>query len=217
MRALLRYSYLKTMHDGSLWAFLAIPAFFGCCALIGSALSHGFAEFHYPFGFERGWAGSRSAHEMMVIETLPCALLATILSFMALRNELASQSIGSIALAVRPATIALSLVVFACLTSVVAWIFGFVTVMILTAALPTGVGLLAIKLVVGALVTGSLGALAVTISPEPPMIIGAYVSTLVFIPGFERAQLTPVLLAPVAVAIVATGISAFLMERRCAR
>ena len=217
MRALLRYSLLKTMHDRSIWGFVAIPSFMACSILIGGSLSHGFADFHYPFGLERGWSPERNAHEAMTIVTLFCVLLATSLAFMALRNELATQSIASIALAVRPTTIAMSLVVFACLATIAAWILGFITVAILTAGLPAGAGLLAIKVVVGALVTASLGALAVTITPEPPMIIGAYVVTLVFMPGFERAKLAPVLLVPVAIALVATGISAFLMERRCAR
>jgi hypothetical protein len=217
VRALLRYSLLKTRRDGSIWVFTAVPAMVACSVLIGGSLSHGLAEFHYPFVMERGWSAARNAREVMVVETLMCAMLAAVLSFSVLRGEIATRSISSLALAVRPGLIAATLVIFAACAAIVAWVVGLILVMVLTAAVPSGIGTLAVKVAIGALATASAGALCVTISPEPPMIIGAFVSTFVFVPGFERRAITPVLLVPVAAAVIATVIAAFVLERRCAR
>jgi hypothetical protein len=218
VRAVLHYALLKSLREGSIWIYVGIPAFIGLAVLVGGTLaSHGIAGFHYPLSIERGWSAARNAREVAEIASLMCTMLGTLIGFTILRDELASRSIDSIALAVRPVTITASIVAFGTAVAACAWVIGLVVLLLLTTGVPPHLELLAAKVVAGALATASIGALAATISPEPPMIIGAFLTLIAFVPGFEKAAFGPVLLVPVVVSVIATAIAAFLLERRCAR
>jgi hypothetical protein len=216
MTAVLRYTLLKTMRDGTLWVFLLVPAFVPGASLIGSSY-HRATGFTYPFVMENSWNATRNATLAAGIATVMCALLSAVPSFWALRSEVASKSIGSIALAVRPVIIVLSVVLFSTVVAFLAWSIAIAVIAALTTALPTQLGVIGLKVLLAALTMGSFGVLAVMISADPPMIIGIYIAALFSVNWFEKAKITPILLVPLAAATICSVLATFLLERQCAR
>jgi hypothetical protein len=216
MTAVLRYTFLKTMRDGTLWVFLILPAFIPGASLIGASY-HRATGFTYPFGMESSWNATRNATLAASIAMMMCALLAAVPAFWALRSEVASKSIGSIALAVRPIIIVCSVVLFSAATAVLGMSVAIAVIATLTTALPSQLGMIVLKVFVAGFAMGSFGILGVMISADPPMIIGIYIAALFSVNWFDKVKIAPILLVPVAVAVMCMGFAAFLLERRCAR
>jgi hypothetical protein len=216
MMAILRYAILKTRRDGTFWIFLLVPGFIPAASLIGSSF-HRATGFTYPLVMESSWNATRNATLAASIATVMCALISAVPAFWALRAEVASKSIGSIALAVRPIVIVLSTILYSTAIAFLGWCIAIVVIAALTTALPSQLAVIGAKVLLAALTMGSLGVLAVTISADPPMIIGIYLAALFTVSWFEKAKITPLLLVPLAASALFTAFAAFLLERRCAR
>ena len=87
---------------------------------------------------------------------------------------------------------------------------------VLTTAIPAHLALMALKVAAGTLAAGAVGTLVVTISPNPGMIIGAYLACIASVVWVEKSKSSSQLIAAVAVVIVCAALAAFLLERRCA-
>jgi len=214
MIALLRYLYLKSARDSSLFAFLFVPALMPVAALSGVTLKHGL---QYPFYMDALYTPVQNATLAATIAMGTSVLFASIASFWTLRAEITTRSIGSFLLAARPLTIALALILFAAAIGLAGWVGAVALTGALTTAVMPHLALITLKVVVALIAASAAGALVVTISPQPGMIIGSYVGCAVLIPLLAKSTKGSVqLLVAVVVAIVCTLLAAFLLERRCA-
>ena len=214
MTALLRYAYLKSLRDHSLIAFIGTPALVPVAALLGVTLAKG--QFRYPMYLEAGFSPFQNAVLAAQISTGMSVLFTVLAAFWTLRTEIATRSIGSFLFAVTPLKMALTLVLFAAAIGVAAFLGSIVTIGLLTAALPPALPMMALIVLAGCLAASALGTLMVTISPQPAMIIGSYLGCMVLIPWIAKSKSWLHLMVALAVAIVCTALSSFLLERRCA-
>lgn len=216
MTALLRYAFLKTSRDGSFVAFALVPVLMPIAALVGGtvAQSHGL---HYPFLMGRGETPLQSATEIANMTTALASFFAVLPAFWTFRSEIASRSIGSLALATRPATIVLALITLTTAIMTVAWLISMIAILALTTAWPPHAGMLSLKLIVVCLSASATGAAAVAISPEPAMVIAVYLASTVSTVWFEKAKSAPMLIAPLALSAILAASATFALERRCAR
>jgi len=143
-------------------------------------------------------------------------LFASIAAFWTLRAEIATRSIGSLLFAARPLTIALALILFGATIGLAGWLGAVALTGALTTAVMPHLALVTLKVVVALIAASAAGALVVTISPQPGMIIGSYLGCVVLIPLVAKSKGWVQLLVAVVVAIVCTLLTAFLLERRCA-
>lgn len=214
MIALLRYLSLKGMREGSLIAFVLGPILLPLAGLCGVTFRRGL---HYPFFMDPQYSAVQNATLAAEIAWAMCVVFAAIPAFWALRSEIATRSIGSLALAARPLTISLTLILFAAAVAMSAWIGAVTVIAVMTSALPAHFGLATLKLAVSSIAVSAAGALVVMISTEPAMIIGCYLACVVVIPIVEKNTKAPMqLLIAGVLAIVCAGLSVLLLERRCA-
>jgi len=216
--AMLRYAYLKSLRDSSLIAFILVPMFFPLCAMFGITLDLMFAKGHpvYPMYMDVHFTPLQNAKMAGQITSGICVLFAVITSFWTFRSEIATRSVGSFLFATHPLTLAVALILFAAAIGLTGWIGGIAMIGILTTALPPQLALLALKVVAGTLAASAFGTLVVTISPNPGMIIAAYIACVFAIVWIEKSKSSSPVIAAVAVAIVCAALAAFLLERRCA-
>jgi len=212
--AMLRYAYLKGLRDSSVIAFLAIEMLIPVAALGGVTFGKG--HFHYPLYLEAHFSPAQNATMAGQITTAICVFFTVITAFWTFRSEIATRSVGSFLFAMRPLTLALSLILFAAAIGVAGWIGGMAMIGILTTAFPPQIALMALKVVAGTLAASAFGTLVVSISPNPGMIIGAYVACVVLTVWVEKSKSSIQLIAAVALAIICAAFAAFFLERRCA-
>jgi hypothetical protein len=214
MIALLRYLYLKSARDSSLIAFLFVPMLIPVAALSGVTLR---GHLQYPFYMNPLYTPVQNATLAASIAMATSVLFASIAAFWTLRAEIATRSIGSFLFAARPLTIALALILFSTTIGLVGWLSAVALTGALTTAVMPHFALVTLKVVVALITASAAGALVVTISPQPGMIIGSYLGCAVLFPLLAKSTKGSVqLLVAVVVAIVCTALSAFLLERRCA-
>jgi hypothetical protein len=215
MIALLRYAYLKSVRDGSLIAFLLPATLVSLSGLTGVTLD---AEhrLHYPFFMNVHFSPVQNATLAAQVALAVSVLFSVIPAFWTFRPEIASRSIGSFFLATRPLTVASALILFAAAVGVAGWFGAMAVIGALTTALPAQLALMALKVAAGCLAASAVGALIVSISPQPGMIIGSYVGCVVLVPWVEKSKSSLQLIAAVVASIVCAALSAYLMERRCA-
>jgi len=213
MIALLRYDVLKSARDGSLAAFFLLPMLIPVFALLGGTFVHGF---HYPLTMEVRWSPAQNAAMIGTVASVVCPVFALMPAFWALRAEIETRSVAALAMAARPVTIVTTVVGFATLISVAAWIGSIAWIGLLTTALPNGLPLLAAKVAAGALAAASIGVLAVSISPQPAMIVAALIACMPLLVGFEKSKGALGLLLPVVFAVICTAVAGIFVERRCA-
>ncbi len=213
MIALLRYLYLKSSRDSSLIAFLLVPMLVPVAALSGVTLKR---HLQYPFFMDALYTPVQNATLASTIAMGTAVLFASIASFWTLRAEIATRSIGSFLFAARPLTVALALILFAATIGLAGWLGGVALTGALTTAVMPHLALITLKVVVALIAASAAGALVVTISPQPGMIIGSYLGCVVLIPLVAKSKGSVQLLVAVVVAIVCTLLAAFLLERRCA-
>ncbi len=214
MRALLRYATLKSLRDGTLAAFLSAPMIVPVAALSGVT----FDGFHlrFPMFLNPHYTPAQNAATAAGIAGAVCALFAAIPAFWTFRSEIRSRSIGLFAFAARPVVIMLSLVLFAAAIGFAGWISAIVLITALTTTLPPNIGLITVKMLTATIASSSVGAMVVTISAEPAMIVCSYLGCLVLIPWMEKAKGPIQLTLPLIVAAVCFSIATILLERRCA-
>jgi len=213
MIALLRYLYLKSARDSSLIAFLLIPALVPVAALSGVTLK---GHLQYPFYMDALYTPVQNATLATTIAMGTSVLFAGIASFWTLRAEIATRSVGSFLFAARPITIALALILFAATIGLAGWLCAVALTGALTTAVMPHLALITLKVVVALIAASAAGALVVTISPQPGMIIGSYLGLIVLHLLLATSKGWVQLLVAVVVVIVCTLLAAFLLERRCA-
>lgn len=216
MNALLHYNFLKGWRDRSIVAFLALPSLIPIAALVGGSLTKRL-PLRYPLAMEPRFTAVQNAALIGEIASILCALFTVLPSFWTLRTEIASRSVSSFTMAARPLMVVAMLVGYAALIGYSAWLISMTFVGVLTTALPPHLALLGLKVGIAALLASSVGALAVTISPQPAMMIGAFNSAFVIVPLFAKSATTTYLIAALLAALISIAIAAVLLERRCAR
>jgi hypothetical protein len=212
--ALLRYAFLKGLRDSSLFAFILIPMMFPVAALLGVTLGKG--RLLYPLYMSPQFSPQQNATLAGQITTAVCLLFTVITAFWTFRSEIATRSVGSFLLAARPLTLSLALILFAAAIGLAGWIGGMAMIGVLTTAMPPHLALLALKVAAGTVAASALGTLVVTISPNPGMVLGAYLACIISIVWVEKSTSLSQLIGAVAVAIVCAGLASFFLERRCA-
>jgi len=211
--ALLRYAWLKSVRDSSLMAFVLVPMFAPAAALCGATLGKGW---HYPMFMEVRYTPQQNAELAVTLGMAGAMFFAAIAAFWIFRPELATHSIGSLAIAARPFRLVAVPALYGGLIGILAFIGSVGIVCLLTAAVPSHLASMALRLIAATLAAGAAGVMAVTISAQPPMIIGACLASAALTPVIDKPASW--LQIPVAIAAIAICISiaAFLMERRCA-
>lgn len=216
MNALLHYNVLKGWRDRSLVAFMVIPALVPVAGLVGASFTPG-VQLHYPLAMAPHFSAAQNAALIGELASIMCALFSVLPSFWTLRTEIASRSVSSFTMASRPFTVVIMLVIYGASIGYSAWLVSMTFIGILTTALPPHLAFLAFKVGIAALAASAVGALAVTISPEPAVMIGAFCSAFVIVPLFARTVTPAHLIAAFGAALIAIAIAAVLLERRCAR
>jgi len=212
--ALLHYAYLKSLRDSSLIAFIIVPMFAPVAALSGVTLARG--HLHYPFYLNVQFSAVQNATLASQITLAICVFFAVIPAFWTFRPEIATRSIGAFFFGARPRTVTLALILFAFVIGLAGWIGAMAMIGALTSALPPHVAFMTLKVALGLLAASALGTLLVTISPQPGMIVGAYLGCVFLVAWIETSKSSLHLIAAVPVAIVCAALAAFFMERRCA-
>lgn len=216
MIAILRFLWLKGRRDSTIVGFTFVPAVIPLAACLGVTLSA--RHFTYPMYLNAGSTPADNAALACTISMFMAILFGGIASFWALRGDIASRSVNAFVFGVRPAKIALTLIVFGTLNALIGWIGGVGMTWLVTSSLPPHLPMFALRAILGFIAGSAAGACAVALSPQPAMIIGAYVAG-VFLAAFtERAgaaQWMPIAIALVG-GVVCTAAAAFFLERRCA-
>ncbi len=208
MMALLRYAFLKSKRDGSLAAWLVWPI------LTGVGWRVAITIMAMPQGYDTVIRDPHAVHDLRMMAGATAWFLAALSAFWTFRGETATRSIGAFLFAARPLTIAVSLVVFGTAIGVMATLLTTA----LLASLPRQVFLMVREGLVASFVGAAMGELAVMISAQPMMIVGALFGLPLITALLTEMKPTTTLqtLVWVGVAILCVGLSAILLERRCA-
>lgn len=223
MIALLRYFTLKSVRDRSLITFIAFVVLVPTGtvlfpSLIGSVVPFRHAPpLRYPFSMSIEMSPAETANTAGEISTIGAMLLATLPAFWILRLEIASRSVGSLICAARPMTIIGAVVAFASGIAVVGWIVAMIIIVALTASLPAHIARFAGELLVFTVAQAAVGALSVTISLQPAMVVAAYFGySISFLLVLKESKISLQLVVAAIVAMICVATSAFLLERRWA-
>lgn len=209
MSALLHYAWLKGMRDRSLPIFALMPVMQFAAMIIGFSAFRG--HLSYPFAGP-DWTGDFPGIAIVLPSTI-----SSICAFWIFRAEVATRAIDSFVVASRPLAVTGALVVIGFVTAVVGWLGGIATIVMLTGEIPGNLLSLVTNGTLSALAGASLGALYVTILPQPSMLVWALVAGLPLAPWiFDPASRSHLLPVALAVFFVATTSSTFLLRRRCA-
>ena len=214
MIALLRYAILKSTRDGSLPAFVFLPMLVPLAALAGATLGKG--HWHYPFYLNVQYTPVQNANLAATIGVAIAVFFTVIPAFWTFRPEIETRSIGALLLAARPVTVALTLILFAASIGLLGWIGSVALIGTLTGALPSHLALMTLKLATGVLAASSVGALVVTISPQPFMIVCSYIVCMFLVPWVASSKGWLQILVALTAAILCTALTTLLLERRCA-
>ena len=215
MIAVLHYALLKSLRDKSLPVFVLGPSLVIAASLLGATLAQG--GLHYPLYMSRQMSAARNAEMSALVLTFFAMAFGTVAAFWTLRPEVVTKTIGSFLMARRPLTVALAQVTFAAAIAFSAWVVGIITIAALTSALPPAIGWFALGAAVASIGAASVGALVLTISPQPAMVIWAFLACTTMLPLLVHPAVRPTLLFVVpVVSILLTAVSAFLLERRWA-
>lgn len=217
MTALLHYAILKSARDRSLFIFLLGPMLIMVAILIGTAgATWQHTAIHYPVRLGTDFKPEQSAEVASGLATGFAIMFSAVAGFWTFRPEVATKAIGSFCMAQRPIRITTTLIAFATLLGIVGWIGSLTAVSLLTAALPSNLGFLALATAVGSLTGASGGAMMLTISSQPSAIAGFFIGVAFCLPAVISAQRSQVMIAALVVTIVCTAVCTFLLERRCA-
>jgi hypothetical protein len=211
--AILRYAFLKSRRDGSLAAFLIMPIFMPMAALCGATMAKGL---RYPLFMNVEYTPVQNATLVADVATVVFIVFSALPAFWTLRSEIASRAIGSFLFGVRPLTAVLALILFAAAVGVTGWLGAVLMIGALTSAFPPDLPMRALQVVLSCLAGSASGALVVTISSQPAMIVCSYLGCLLFIPWMSKAPMASFAITALVLSAVWISIAAFLLERRCA-
>jgi hypothetical protein len=212
MIAVLHYALLKSIRDRSLAIFTLGPALVIAASLLGATLAKG--ELRYPLFMAQHLSPTQNAGTATIVVTIFAVSFAGFCAFWTFRSEVATKSIGSFVMARRPLSVASALVLYATAIAGGAWIIAVVVIAALTAAVPMAIAPFAAAVALVALASAAIGALLVTISPQPAMVIWAFIGCMPLVPFLITMARQRVMLIALLVAILCTATSAFLLERR---
>ena len=211
MNALLHYAFLKGLRDRSLPIFfLLMPVQIAATMIAGGLMIR--RRLRYPV-IE---LSTFDANDVMIFSFVVPWMVATLSAFWTFRSEVATRAISSFVIGSRPLSVVLALVAFAATTATAGLIAAAAMAALLLGTIPP---FLASTVWVGTLFSimgASLGALLVTISPQPAVLVW---SIVVMFPLASRiVAKTPSLQAAstALVAAAAIAVSTFLLRRRCA-
>lgn len=214
MIAVLHYALLKSLRDRSLGIFVLGPALVIAASLLGATIVEGF---RYPFYVSRQMSAAQNAEMVALILTFFVMMFGTVAAFWTFRPEVVTKTIGSFLMARRPLTVSLAQVTFAAAVAFSAWVVGIAAIAALTSALPPALGWFAVGVAVASIAAASIGALVLTISPQPAMMVWAFLACTALLPLLVHPSVRPKLLYVVPViSILFIAVSAFLLERRWA-
>jgi hypothetical protein len=211
--AILRYAFLKSMRDGSLAAFLIMPIFMPAAALFGATIGKGM---RYPLYMNVEYSPVQNATLVAEIATAIFMMFSALPAFWTLRSEIASRAIGSFFFAARPATAIAALILFAAGIGVTGWLGAMLMIAGLTSAFPPHLGIHMLQVVLSCLAASASGALVVTISSQPAMIVCSYLGCLFLIPWLSKATSGGFAITTLILSAVCATLATFLLERRCA-
>ena len=214
MIAILRYAFLKSRRDGSVYAFVLLPALFPVAALMGVTVAK--QRWQYPLAMNPQFTPVQNATLCAQIALTICVVFTVIPAFWTLRPEIATRSVTSFLFAARPVTVAASVILFAFSLGLAGWIGAITLIRILTDALPPNVAFMTLKAAAGCLAASALGAMLVTISSQPAMIVGAYMASVVVIPWMESSKSPASALIMTAFSVLFAALAGLILERKCA-
>lgn len=207
MTALLHYAFLKGWRDRSLPTFFLIPAAQITAIVIG--FSYVKDALHYPF---TGFPLDR--FDAPIFFVIAPSFIATLSAFWTFRAEIETRAISSFVMASRPASVAAALILFAGATAFAGILLSFAMLVLLVADYPAQFAPLLGLGAVAAMVGASLGALFVTFSPQPMMLMSGLIVTGIVTTLIYRSVSMPLAGSILVVACIAA--STFFVRRRCA-
>ncbi len=223
MMAILRYAFLKSWRDRSLLALMIWPVLGAMAPWMAFTIAAA--------------NGEPRPSPMQVAEILQinigasAMVLGSIFAFWTFRGEIANRSIGAFLFPTRPLTIIASLILFATAGGVASTALATTVGAALFKVLPSSyVASFALRMLAFSFTAAAIGAMAVTISSQPTMLIGAIWGTcaVFLIPAIIKDSVgksqrlgqqgisVPEYFAMFAVAILCAMIATVLLRRRCA-
>lgn len=210
MIALLHYAYLKGMRDRSLPVFALMAPVQLAAMTIGFAVAT--RQLRYPL-----IALNMDSGDVAAMSILMPSFVATLSAFWTLRTEVATRAIGSFVVATRPVTVVIALVAFATATAIAGMIAAIGAVIILTAQFPEALASVMWLASIASLAGASLGALYVTLFPQPAMLLWSFVAGVPFVPFvFDPANWNRLAVANLILTVICIAVSTFVLRRRCA-
>ena len=220
MTALLRYAILKSLRDGTLAALLIAPAVMVLAPLLGVSAFHAIrGQGTYPLELDPNMPPAATATGIATVGAIISTLASGLAAFWLFRREVATRTLGSLMLAARSRTIALSAVTYAAAGGIGAFLLCVSAIFLFTMHLPSkGITLLLIA-AGSCLVAGATGVLLLTFSPDRSMVAPVGAGSLLV--AFLTFQLRSASAGAAFVAVAATcavlfSVAAILLERRCA-
>jgi hypothetical protein len=208
--ALLHYAWLKGMRDRSVLVFFLIAPIQIAAIIIGISVSNHHIRYPLlPLALDEG--------DVAVLSVILPYFVAACSAFWTFRSEVATKAIGSFVIGSRPLTVVLALVVFAAATAICGQAALFGVAVALTKTFPASLGSAAFTAAIASVAGASLGALYVTISPQPAMLPWAFLAgiplTVFIINPASRPHQVPIASL---LSIGCVAISTVLLRRRCA-
>lgn len=206
MTGLLRYAFLKNARDGTLLTLLLAPMVMLVVPTVIILLNDRSSKLRIP----------PEASNMLTI--MMGVLMAGLAGFLLYRTEIANHSIGSLMLATRPSTLALSSAIYGCAVGLGAAITTVAGMFATGAPLPAKPLEWLVRAFVLTLMAASVATTAVTLTRSAAAIGWMYAAMVFFIGSFAEAELDVAWLAVLALTLsaVSLAVSTVLLERRCA-
>lgn len=215
MIALLRYAVLRSSRESLLYALL-----FGPSAMLTSPIlvtaTYLFLTGHgiYPMSMT-SLTPAANARLVGEIGRFLCSLSAGFAGFAIFRQEMANRSLGFFLLAVRPRAIILAATIYGVIAALAGLLLLVAGVAALTAAWPPYTPALLGTLICSAVVSGALGALIASISPDPTMLVATAVGSLAVTMVLERWPTPPTMVLFLATGGILIAVSSTILRRRC--
>lgn len=216
MITLIRYALLKAYREKTLAMIVLAPAVMIGSPLLGIGViemlrGHG----GFPFSIEHGH-NSRETLALTYLAGGLAVFAAAAAGFSLYRTEVARRMIGSLVLAVRTSTLALSAVFAGAFVGVLAFGVEVAVVLALTLSKAPELGTIALATVIACVLGAAGGILLCSISSEYGMLVPLY---LVLIPATITVFTSTALIATalvIAASAACLARASFFLERRCA-
>jgi hypothetical protein len=202
---LLRYAILRGLRDGTLITLLAAPTVMVSMPAVAVWLSGGSVPMP-------------PADVMTAMLLFHAALMGSLASFMAFRNEIATRSIGTFVLAAPSWLIPAASTIYGWIVGTIASSLSAAGMFVTGWGVPPDAGSAMVNVAIMALAAASVGSMGVMISSSFSTVAWFFTGLVVII-GLvhgDNAASGIETLAIVLVALISGGIAAVIVERRCA-